>query len=595
MCGTETTAGEAICTPCAESHIREEWFSDREGYFRVRRKAELVAVLDDGGFHLTPGGEALDERISSLPETRDGYRTARQLMQEVFDEYCTGDGLKLPRHAYIARSLDRIWRYEEIYPGDGDESFYKSLASLYRAALKEFALPLVPASFTEERKRMLEEKADYWRRKGENHPADGEVKGSSHPSNERSAPVQKTSVRLLSDGADIRLLRSKIRSMEEQIATLRRIVPAGNVIENDTDAITMTAANRISELRGKIESIQKEIVELRPAERLPEGNPIDNSVTAESVKAAVTDEPETHDSNYDLMKKRLAVCILTGEYNDALDDAIKIIQQGSGDEEDFISATLLSLRTRDLGRLKLIGELAATRGVRGQNCLAEAVMAWKDGKWGSAIQLADDEIERGGSAAAFLLKMNICRQYALSEKADELEEQRKSVGKLAEGAELLSKMYLQLNMWGAAVQCLGILPEEDWTDAMWSVNGLAMEQKGDEDKAIEAYDRSLQLNERNVTSVIRKSALLSGAGRKTEALELLNTAEALWPSVARLRASIMESMGRSEEALALLKEAVRLDRGDMKIIRAGISISTSLGRRKDRRYFTSILDGKEEA
>jgi tetratricopeptide (TPR) repeat protein len=191
--------------------------------------------------------------------------------------------------------------------------------------------------------------------------------------------------------------------------------------------------------------------------------------------------------------------------------------------------------------------------------------------------------------------MNICRQYALSEKADELEEQRKSVGKLAEGAELLSKMYLQLNMWGAAVQCLSILPEEDWTDAMWSANGMAMEQKGDENMAIEAYDRSLQLNERNVTSVVRKSALLSGAGRRTEALELLNTAEPLWPSVARLQASILESMGRSEDALALLKEAARVDSGDMKIIRAGISISASLGRRKDRRYFTSILDGKEEA
>ncbi len=124
---------------------------------------------------------------------------------------------------------------------------------------------------------------------------------------------------------------------------------------------------------------------------------------------------------------------------------------------------------------------------------------------------------------------------------------------------------------------------------------MAMERKGAAEDAINAYDRSLMLNGRNASSIVGKAMLLSADGRRAEAEELLKSADDLWPPVARLRASILSAMGKEEEALELLKDASREDGGDEKTARAGASLSAQLGKRKDRRYFISLLSAKGAA
>ncbi len=588
VCGTELTDGEAICGPCAISHIREEWFSDREGYFRLRSKAELVSVLDDGQFHMTLGGETMDERIAELPETVEGYRTARRLMHEVMDEYSRGDNVQLPRYSHVARSLVKLERYDELFPEECDRSLCNSLASLYYEALKSFTLPFAPADFIDERKRVLKERADYWLRRGGGEGDERKV----YPlvPGPDDAPESDSDVRQepRQAGQDADALRLRIRAMEQQIAELRRVVPAGTAVEHETDAITITAVNRITELREKIESLEEKVQRLKLA---GEGENIATLGSDSVIGKPVQNAPDRQmkSDEFVRMRKRITVSMLIGESRDAFKDSFELLQRGSKDGKDFETAILLALKMNDPDRLKSINELAPRDNAEGLSRLAQAVFAWKNGKWGSAIQLADDEMEQTGSSAAFLLKMNICRQYGLTDGADELDEQRGKVKNMAAGAELLSRIYLQLDMWGAAIQCLSVLPEHDWTDAMWADYGMAMEQKGTDDSAMEAYDRSLQLNGLNVTSTVRKALLLSANGRNTESEELLKNAVELWPSVARVRASILEAIGKREYALQLLKEAAREDSEDVKIVRAGISISAKLGKRKDRKYFASLL------
>ena len=596
ICGTELAAKEGICTPCAASHIAEEWFSDKEGYFRVRKSAELVSVLDEDRFRMTLGGESPDERIARLPETQEGYAVARRLMKEVMAEFREGGAVMLPRYGSISRTLAKLERYDELYPEDRDREICDALASMYADALKNFTLPLAPAGFIEEKKSALRETADYWRRRAGDAGKDagaGDVSSSGGADRRASAENAQGTEHPLAANADA--LRARIRFMEDQIASLRRIVPAGALAGYDADAMTLTAADRIRDLREKIGQIEEKMVRLRPVAESANPVPPGPAPVAETHEELDDRDAYAMSHGHGLMKKRIAVSMLSGEFRDAFDQSLEILRDGKADEDDFATATLLALKMNDQERLERIGELAAESGVAGWERLGRAIFTWKDGKWGSAVQLADEDIEQTGSSAAYLLKMNICRQYGLTDRADELEEQRRKVHGLASGAEFLSKAYLQMDMWGAALQCLEVLPEDDWTDSTWCVRAMAMERKGAADDAINAYDRSLMLNGRNASSIVGKAMLLSADGRRAEAEELLKSADDLWPPVARLRASILSAMGKEEEALELLKEASREDGGDEKIARAGASLSAQLGKRKDRKYFTSLLSARGAA
>ncbi len=589
VCGAELADGEAICTPCARSHIRDEWFSDREGYFRLRRRAELVSVLDDEQFRMTLGGESPDERISDLPETAEGYRTARRLMQEIIEEYSAGGNVEMPRYSLIARSLARLERYDELFPDERDVQFCNALAGLYSKALKNFMLPLAPADFVDERRRALQEKSDYWRRRGSNDTGGSDggasmLKTADLPEHEYADAAAQP----VTTETDTEVLRSRIKSIEEQIAGLRRIVPAAAVIEQQTDAISATAADRISELRGKIQQIEEKMQGLGAGTDGGKDVTSEEAPKTETPAEAKQDHTDEHDG-LGMMKKRIAVNMLAGEYQDAFEESFELLRRGGREKDDFEIAALLALRMNYREGVKNIDGIAPGPDAAAAGHIAAALFAWRDGKWGSAIQLADDEIEQTGSSAAFLLKMNICRQYGLTDRADELGEQRKIIRDLAAGSELLSKMYLQLDMWGAALQCLDILPDKEWTDGMWYARALAMEQKGVADSAMDAYDRSLQINGFNSSAMVKKALLLSAGGRRTEASELLKSVSDLWPPVARLRADVLEAMGKTEEALELLKIAAREDSEDVKTVRAGISVAARLGRRKDRKYFTSLL------
>jgi tetratricopeptide (TPR) repeat protein len=554
LCGDETTGGDAVCTSCAYSSLRDEWYAaeEEDGYFRLRAAGQLAAVLSDGELILTKGVDTADEFISSLPDTVEGYREAIALMTGILDH--TGIGRKehfvLPAFGHVSALLERLGRYEEMFPHTADETFYRNMSSLYTAAASLFYLPLVPEGFSESRKRALAQKASYWEsRCSAGAPVFPQIPaaeiredtGGATAAEHAEMPARSGPVELL---PKVEMLKSRIRSMELAISRVQEMTRPANADASGPDQ---------TEGRG-------------------------SAVGAEEAAAEGV-----------LLGKRAKVDLLTGHYQDALSNYMRRIERFPPDGDDLAGAVAAALRLREPEKAQEAAEMCMQRGMTVNVDLVRSFLAWREGRWGMALQLADSEIENAGSSAAFILKLNICAQYGLTDREKELKMQQRMVHDFPSGAGLISSFYLGLDMWGAALQCINHMKREEWTDDTFSVLGQALEEKGDIEGALNAYDDALRINGHNSTALIRKGLMMSRNGSHADALRLFREDELLWPANAWLAVAELRHLNRGAEGIELIKSALSEDRTNLKLAKAGLALAAELRNARERRYFSMLI------
>ncbi|MBX8643731.1 MAG: hypothetical protein KIY12_03290, partial [Thermoplasmata archaeon] len=483
LCGEEISGDAAICTSCAFSNLEDEWYSEKasDGYFRLRGNSELVAVLSEESFELTPGSDDFNRRMDALPDTAEGYRTAAGMMTEVLNDLGIRNGnFILPRFENIAGALRKLEGYEEHFPGTADREFYIAMAKLYRNAAVSFHLPLVPEGFSESRKRALQGKASYWESKVS---VDGEEK-----------------------------LEAGIGGVESAAAA----PPAG---EAEPRGDIKMLAPKVEMLRERIRSIETAISSLQSQAKARRDSVPENGADLTDGETATAPE-----EGAEYLRKRVRTGYIAGLYAEALEDSFSLLRTFRPERQDLLYAVLCSLRLNDRSRAEEALARALETGLYEYTDMVKAIFSWKDGKWGLALQRLDAEIGNFSSAAAFILKLNICAQYGITDREGELREQQKRIGDIAEGVNLISQIYLALGMWGAAIQSMNAVPMERWNDEAYSAFGMALEDRGDEPGAVRAYDRALEINAKNSTALIRKGLIMARSANHASALQLFSGA-----------------------------------------------------------------------
>jgi tetratricopeptide (TPR) repeat protein len=105
-----------------------------------------------------------------------------------------------------------------------------------------------------------------------------------------------------------------------------------------------------------------------------------------------------------------------------------------------------------------------------------------------------------------------------------------------------------------------VISSNDQIPEAWNNKGVALFRLGRIDESLECYERSLAIDPCNMEAMRNKGFVLSNSGRLEEALNcydtvLKNGGDALdWEA----KATVLVGLGKSEEALDCLMEAVRI-------------------------------------
>ena len=194
-----------------------------------------------------------------------------------------------------------------------------------------------------------------------------------------------------------------------------------------------------------------------------------------------------------------------------------------------------------------------------------------------ASEIAPDDGEIPGVLADVLAaKGSFVEALAAIDRANELLPDHPVV------AGTRGKILLALNRPADAVEALTLAATampDDWTDDL----AEALVQAGRGADALELVDRAIERQPANVTLIELKARVLTELKREDEAIEALEKAASVAPSVARYSdlSDRLRAAGRYVEALAAAKQAVDLDPDSAWAIGTRGQALAALDRRKD--------------
>ncbi len=570
LCNREIPSA-AVCDECALAHLKDGWYVSgdiSEGARRLMRMTDVVAVLDGNGYTVSLDGEDAGSRFAAMQPGVAGYTYAcflfNELMKELGQKMDDGDFIP-PPYGFLGEAIKRIELFEADISYGGSVETYTRLALLYEAAARHFRLPYVSDYFTRTRKEELLDRARFWREKA------GRASNGS-----RETAVEQPAVAAGNSSHDA-------EKADDDVTAGENTAPSSGSIVEEVSERQMVHENPFE---PKVEMLKKRISEIEQG--LKSAGTGSVSAIQRSEKEHVEQTPAARNR-----RKRAYLHYLAFSFDKAMSELNEIIDEGAGMEHDFALASLLALRTGKYQAIDELSEKAKLASVRLDNALLKAVVDWKVGMWGRALQLAQKEMKSGNYAAGFLLKRSICEQYNLREKYDELSEEGKKIHDLRAGTDLLSSIYLSIGTWGAALQVMGNLDRAEWSAETWTNMGMALEEKGDVNGANDAYEKALGMNGLLLPAIVRHALLQCKKGKHNSALEVLGRAGQLEPAVFRLQAAELVELGRKEEALELLRRLLEQDADDMEAASLGLRLSRELGDGDRERAFRIYVHRKE--
>ena len=573
LCNGEIPAADAVCDSCALAVLKDSWYvagNAHEGTRRLLQMTDAIAIIDGNGYAVTLGGEDAGSRFRSLPQGPAGYDMACLL----FNELMKGMGQKAegdfvpPPYGFLKDAIGSIEGFETSLEGKGSQETYGRLARLYEAASRHFSLPYVSEHFIRLKKERLGERAAFWRGKlSADGKASREMRADAAAAESTSAGSQSAD----SAGAEVEHFTSPQTAATEVIAQRQATVAI------DESAI----GSAVEQLRKKMTVLELELQAARETER---------------EKGAAGQEKD--ESGQPLfvrnMRKRAYLHYLAYSFDKAYNEVSAILEEGAGTENDYRLASLLALRTGRSQMLHDLAKSARSRSIALDDTLLRAVVDWKEGSWGRALQLSEREMRKGSYSAGFLLKKSICEQYNLRERHEELEKEGAKIADLQKGIDILSGVLLSVGTWGAALQTMANSEKSEWTAETWTNMGMALEEKGDVNGAEDAYSKALAMNGKLLPAIVRKALLQCKMGKHALSLETLKDARQLEPAILRLQANELVELGRREEALALLQKLMEQDQDDLDSASLGLRLSMELGNTDREKIFRLYVHRREK-
>ncbi len=573
LCNGEIPASDAVCDPCASAVLKDSWYvagNAHEGTRRLLQMTDAVAIIDGNGYTVTLGGEDAGSRFRSLPQGAAGYYMACLL----FNELMKGMGQKTegdfvpPPYGFMKDAIGAIDGLENSLEGKGSQETYGRLALLYEAASRHFNLPYVSEHFIRSKKEHLEGRAAFWRSKLS---ADGKAG--------QEISVIATAAESMSAGSQ----SADSAGVEFEHFTATQTAATEVIARRDATAAVYESAigSAVEQLRKKMTVLELELQAARETER---------------EKAAAGQEKDEAGQPLFVrnMRRRAYLHYLAYSFDKAYSEVSAILEEGVGTEHDYKLASLLALRTGRGKILKDIAKSARSRSIALDDTLLRAVVDWKEGSWGRALQLSEREMRKGSYSAGFILKKSICEQYNLRERQEELETEGAKIPDLQKGIDMLSGVLLSVGTWGAALQTMANSEKSEWTAETWTNMGIALEEKGDMNGAEDAYSNALEMNGKLLPAIVRQALLQCKMGKHALSLETLKDARQLEPAIFRLQANELVELGRKKDALALLQKLMGQDQDDLESASLGLRLSMELGNADSEKIFRLYVHRREK-
>lgn len=566
LCNSQLEGKAAVCSGCAAANLRDDWYCSADGQSGTERllgMTEVVAVLDGNGYTVALDGGGIGERLALLPADGAGYASVCTLFNEIMEDLgqrAEGGEFVPPPFHFLREIVRKLESCESEHEGGGNTETYSRLAMLYESAALHYRLPYLPEDFITSRKEELLRQAEYWRSRDPAHVDEVKAETAVGISPENVYPLEQ----------------------EAHPAAGQEVVEAAaEAVPQPTPPGEEEAQTGSQSFDPRVESLRKRIAEIEEELRAEGGD----RVTAGAAHAEGGQPAFIRNR-----RRRGYLHYLSFSFDTALAEIMSIIDEGLGTEHDYALASLLCMRTGKVGLLDRLEESSKTAKLAFDDNLMKAVLDWKDGRWGRALQLAQNEMKKGNFAAGFLLKKSVCEQYSLREKYDELGEESRKVGDIQAGVELLSSVYLSAGTWGAALQVMGLVDKGEWSADMWTNMGMALEEKGDFNGAEEAYAKALELNPILLPAIVRRGMLQCKTGKHQQAFDTLGAARQLQPSILRLQAAELVELGRKEDAMDSLARLLDQDEDDAEAASLGLRLSRELGRPEMEGVFRTYVN-----
>jgi len=122
-----------------------------------------------------------------------------------------------------------------------------------------------------------------------------------------------------------------------------------------------------------------------------------------------------------------------------------------------------------------------------------------------------------------------------------------------------------------------------------SNKGIALLELGENDKAIEEYDKAIKIDPNNVVIYSNKGIALKNLGKYEEAIQEYDKALAIDPNYARAwynKSCDLAPMGNIDDSLKNLEQAIRLDKSYIESARTDKDFDSI---RNDKRFKKLIL------
>jgi len=530
LCESETGRGVALCDHCATDALQPFWHSEIPASGAARLHCIVPVMLMRGkSFDCYPEYRRLSELLDEYEDSPDGVSRLHNLLLSMLS---------------LAGDAGKGWKEQKLPP-------WYEIASLLSAVerLNE-TLP------EEERDAACLTLGLFYLSAALNYSMPLTTK---HFADSRKAELAQKAMMWL----------GKVELITHDVTEAS--ILARKIIANSKESgrpSPYDAANRIRSIREKLSMAKQEL-----------------SAKLERKKA------EAERKRAENARQRAYLHYLTGQFQRALTEISASIGSGGGDQSDYLLASFSALRTGNFESIQMLERNAKSSGITYDPLLFEAVIAWREGKWGRAMQLTARDLQDRRSAAAFLFLKNLWIQYGMEERTRNMESSWDEAS-FQQGIDFLACIYLSLGLWGAAIQTLKTVPDASWKDETWALMGWALEEKGDNREALSAYQKALSSNSRNTTAAVRAARIHCMEGDHQKAFELLCTLEGALPSSLRLQGEELIHQGKKAEGLERLALAVKYDPDDVEAAMAGYETAQQLKDSSKADFFKNVAGGK---
>jgi len=286
------------------------------------------------------------------------------------------------------------------------------------------------------------------------------------------------------------------------------------------------------------------------------------------------------------LRNRARVQFYAGEYENSIPSLLQLSATGFASPFDLNLLCFASLR---LSRNEIIDNLAFGRQDGFNPAVFKAAQLWRMEMWGKAVQLLERDIEKSRSSIAFVFQKMLCRQYRLTDKLNEMKRIEGEIEDMQLGVNTVSEMYLSIGMWGAALQCLRLLEDENWDSMSWAIYGKTMEEKGDRQSASKAYERALEINPVWDGAYVMASGFRCSGGDHRSAASILRSCPVLMPSLRRLIAKELNETGDWKSALQEILSLLNEDPDDRLAAEFGVAVAEKMGQNERALMLSAYL------